>query len=203
MNGRETLTKKPLGTADQILSAARACFAADGYGATSLSAVARAAGTSKQVVLHHFRSKDRLYLTVLASVQDELTNWIEAVEAVVSDPTDQLWGLIGRLLEAENQQLVQLTLRALLEVEASSPVTSSWPLKPFVEKLRALASAASPGSNASEARAFAIVYGLLGSVSYYLISRETLTGMYGATAHQKMERCFRQEVRSQLESLKR
>ncbi|MEL0202807.1 MAG: helix-turn-helix domain-containing protein [Halieaceae bacterium] len=190
-------------TADLILAGARASFAADGYGATSLSAVARAAGTSKQVVLHHFRSKERLYLTVLASVQDELTSWIEAVDAVGNDPTDQLWRLIGRLLEAENQQMVLLTLRALLEVEASSPVTSNWPLKPFVERLRAFAAAASSGERAAEARAFAMVYGLLGSVSYYLISRETLIGMYGADAHLEMEDCFKQEVRSRLENLKR
>ncbi len=48
-----------------ILAAAEALFAERGYNAVPVSAIATRAGVSKANVFHHFKTKDRLYLTVL------------------------------------------------------------------------------------------------------------------------------------------
>jgi AcrR family transcriptional regulator len=48
-------------TREPILRAAREAFAADGYGATSLRAVARAAGVDPALVIHFFGSKAGLF----------------------------------------------------------------------------------------------------------------------------------------------
>ncbi len=49
----------------QMLAAARALFMAQGYGAVSMDAVARAAGVSKATLYAHFSSKDQLFATII------------------------------------------------------------------------------------------------------------------------------------------
>ncbi len=53
------------GTRDAILAAARLAFGNQGYGATSVRAVARAAGVDPSLVLHFFGSKDGLFEAAL------------------------------------------------------------------------------------------------------------------------------------------
>jgi len=53
------------GTRDAILAAARLAFGTQGYGATSVRAVARAAGVDPSLVLHFFGSKDGLFEAAL------------------------------------------------------------------------------------------------------------------------------------------
>ncbi|TCZ59832.1 TetR/AcrR family transcriptional regulator [Roseicella aquatilis] len=48
-----------------ILAAAAALFMAEGYGAVSMDAVARAAGVSKATLYAHFGAKDRLFAAIL------------------------------------------------------------------------------------------------------------------------------------------
>ncbi len=48
-----------------ILAAASELFMHQGYGATSMDAVARAAGVSKATLYAHFASKDRLFATIV------------------------------------------------------------------------------------------------------------------------------------------
>ena len=49
----------------QMLAAARALFMAQGYGAVSMDAIARAAGVSKATLYAHFSSKDQLFATII------------------------------------------------------------------------------------------------------------------------------------------
>ncbi|RMD71924.1 MAG: TetR/AcrR family transcriptional regulator, partial [Gammaproteobacteria bacterium] len=51
--------------AQAILEAAEALFAERGFDAVSLSDIAQKAGMAKSSILHHFRSKEGLYLAVL------------------------------------------------------------------------------------------------------------------------------------------
>lgn len=48
-----------------IMEAATALFAARGYGAVSMDAIARAADVSKATLYAHFESKDRLFATIV------------------------------------------------------------------------------------------------------------------------------------------
>lgn len=56
----------------QIVAAARELFLAQGYGATSMDAVARAAPVSKRTLYNHFESKQALFLAVLRSSWETL-----------------------------------------------------------------------------------------------------------------------------------
>lgn len=60
----------------QILVAATRLFAAQGYGATSLSAIADEVGIRKASLLYHFPSKDALHQSVLDNL---LSHWNETL----------------------------------------------------------------------------------------------------------------------------
>jgi AcrR family transcriptional regulator len=63
----------------EILQAARQIFIARGYEATSMDAVAKAAGVSKATVYAHFRSKSELFTAIVAQVASRLSGEFHAV----------------------------------------------------------------------------------------------------------------------------
>lgn len=82
-----------------ILRRAAELFAASGYAATSMNAVAEACGFSKPTLYHYFRDKDAL----LASICDEHVLRLHAMAAEVlaapAPPQEKLRELILRILE--------------------------------------------------------------------------------------------------------
>lgn len=82
-----------------ILQRAAELFAASGYAATSMNAVAEACGFSKPTLYHYFRDKDAL----LASICDEHVLRLHAMASEVlaepRPPADKLRELIQRILE--------------------------------------------------------------------------------------------------------
>lgn len=64
-------------TRSRILDAALASFAARGYGATSLDAVAAQAGLRKQSILHHFGNKQGVLVAVVDRSAAELAEALE------------------------------------------------------------------------------------------------------------------------------
>ena len=82
-----------------ILRRAAELFAASGYAATSMNAVAEACGCSKPTLYHYFRDKDAL----LASICDEHVLRLHAmateVLAAPAPPPEKLRELILRILE--------------------------------------------------------------------------------------------------------
>ena len=83
-------------TSTRILDVALPIFASRGFEATSLDAVAAAAGCTKQTLLHHFRSKDGLLDAVLVVVAQELA---EAVEVGLSQPEGE-WERLDAVIGA-------------------------------------------------------------------------------------------------------
>ena len=92
-------------TPARIADAALTCFAYEDYSATSLSKIAAAADTSKQVVLHHFRSKEQLYSEVLDNVCSELMRALEEARLAVNSPSEQLERFLLTLLDAGNEEV--------------------------------------------------------------------------------------------------
>ena len=63
---RQTQAQRTEATTTALVASARDLFARDGYEATSLTAVATAAGVSKGAVYHHFHDKPDLFAAVFA-----------------------------------------------------------------------------------------------------------------------------------------
>jgi AcrR family transcriptional regulator len=75
-------------TVDDLVTAARALFAADGYAATSLDAVCERAGVTKGALYHHFTGKKELFGAVFAREQEALA---EAISAAYRNVADAPW----------------------------------------------------------------------------------------------------------------
>src|ERR1700732_2354545 len=58
---------------DRILDVATALFLGDGFGATSIEAVAKRAGISKRTFYHRFRGKELLFEAVVRRLIDKWT----------------------------------------------------------------------------------------------------------------------------------
>lgn len=80
----------------QILDAARHLFLEQGFGSTSMDAVAKRAGVSKATLYVHFENKERLFAEVVAAARSSLHRAIAAItEDEEAAPADTL-RLIGR-----------------------------------------------------------------------------------------------------------
>ncbi|MEM1315998.1 MAG: TetR/AcrR family transcriptional regulator [Pseudomonadota bacterium] len=172
------MTDRPQGRA-RYLEIATERFAEQGFHGLSLAALAKAAGVTKQALLHHFGTKERLYAEVLEALATRLTAALEAAEGPT--PAARLTAYFDAMAQEAlaRPQDARLVVRALLESDADAKV---WPLKRYLAALATLARQTPPWRAATEAEALAGIYGLIGAVQYAAISAAALEGMYGAEA---------------------
>jgi AcrR family transcriptional regulator len=85
---RRTQQERSETTVAALVAAARGLFANDGYAATSLDAVASAAGVTKGALYHHFAGKRELFRAVYEHEQQRLVAAIGEAYARKADPWD-------------------------------------------------------------------------------------------------------------------
>jgi AcrR family transcriptional regulator len=76
-------TEKGLGRAHEILQAARALLAAEGYAGLSMRAVASATGMSLSNLQHYYQSKDALLEAVLLYTMDLFQSKMDSISAAM------------------------------------------------------------------------------------------------------------------------
>lgn len=200
------MTKKPekarglVGEAGQtrlaFLDAARRNFAERGFYGASIAQIADDLGLTKQALLHHFGSKEKLYGEVLADISARLTQTLDGVPVNLKDPESRLAGFLDRFAAyIEGDEIdAQLLMRELLDNKRRAETAENWYLKPFLESLTALAGRTSRWQGQPDAEVFAGVYQLLGAVTYFAVSRPTLSKMFGASAYAEIRRSFPGEL---------
>lgn len=87
-------------TIDNICIAARDEFARNGFSDARLENVAKAAGVSKQLVYHYFKSKDELYGIVLEDVARNTLSYLDDEAYDVLTPVETVELFIRRTVEA-------------------------------------------------------------------------------------------------------
>jgi TetR/AcrR family transcriptional regulator len=98
-------------TADRVLDAALRAFAAHGYEATSLDALASELGIRKQTILYHFTSKEQLLDAVITAAGAELIGTVE----------DALAPLDGAHLGAPGWPRVEAAVRSVFRLAGRRP----------------------------------------------------------------------------------
>ncbi|MGG4442008.1 TetR/AcrR family transcriptional regulator [Brevibacillus fortis] len=77
-------------TMQKLIEVAREMFSKQGYADAAMEDIVKQAGVTRGALYHHFGSKEGLFQAVLASVQKEIGDRVEAEAAKSEDPWQQL-----------------------------------------------------------------------------------------------------------------
>lgn len=189
-------------TKHRLLNTSEALFAERGFYGVSIAAIAKEMGFSKQALLHHYPTKEKLYGAVLQRISDDFFEQQLEAEQASPDPLDRLktfyLGLATPSLE--NVQRTRLLMRELLDNNGRANSAENWYLKGFLTRIINTVKAVEGLGALSDEQALVTAYQWLGAVNYFLISPPTLSGIFGETALEKMNRDFNTQLVGLIES---
>ena len=169
-----------LKTKDKLLSTATVLFSKNGFYGTSINDVAAEVSVSKQGLLHHFSSKEKLYAAVIAQAAHHLVDLIEEIKTESDNAPNQLFALFKRMVCADEERLrvIILLMRELLDNRERAEQAHKWFLRPFLDDVVGIVTSGQQHGYFKEQSPFAFVYHLLGATQYYVVSRPTLDKLY-------------------------
>lgn len=170
-------------TRDALLLHAEILFSAKGFYGVSINDVAKQINVSKQGLLHHFATKEKLYAEVLRGAADHLMNTIEAIKQ--AHPVEIQLNKLFRLMSVAEGRLLRvivLLMRELLDNEQRADTAKQWFLRPIIDELVAIAqnSHQQLDTQYEQYSALAHIYVLLGATQYYVVSLPTLKRLYSS-----------------------
>ncbi|MEM7739702.1 MAG: TetR/AcrR family transcriptional regulator [Pseudomonadota bacterium] len=182
----------PPTTRDQLLAAATALFAERGFYGVSIAHIANEVGLTKQALLHHFSTKEKLYGDVLETISGDLDDLRADALSISSDPTAQLQTFLRAMARRDRASTIRsrLLMRELLDNKRRADTAGVWYLKPFLENLVLMMQRLPAWKGVSDSVALAAVYQLLGAINYYAVSEPTLSGILGGQRYGELDRAF-------------
>ncbi len=186
----------PTDTRELFLDTAEALFAERGFYGVSIAAIADEHGLTKQALLHHFGSKEKLYGEVLIRISARFEILVDEVESETTDPIARLTSFFATLQSQEKKFAAQtrLLMRELLDNQHRANSAATWYLKPFLEHLIAMVHDVPGWADSTEAQALAVVYQWLGAVNYFAVSGPTLSGIFGKKNFEQMTKAYPQQL---------
>ncbi|MEC8157972.1 MAG: TetR/AcrR family transcriptional regulator [Pseudomonadota bacterium] len=169
-------------TRQRLLDIAEQLFAERGFYGVSIAAIASEVGFTKQGLLHHFNTKEKLYGAILQRISDDFQDHQREALKASEDPLERLKKFYAALAEPTeiNMQRTRLLMRELLDNNERAAKAENWYLRPFLDRLIWMVKDVNKSEKLSDAQALAYGYQLLGAVNYFLISTNTLKAVYGA-----------------------
>lgn len=177
-------------TREQLLVAAIHRFAEKGFYGASIADIAADLGLTKQALIHHFGTKEKLYGEVLQRIADRLAATMSKAMSGDGPPAEKLERLLIALLTDTGGDEGRLLMRELLDNEKRAERADRWYLKPFLEALTAALREVPGWRDAGERESFAAIYQLLGAVTYFAVSGPTLSRILGKRAWQEVREVF-------------
>lgn len=179
-----------------MIEEARALFAERGFYGVSIAQIAAELGLTKQALLHHFGTKERLYGLVLEQIAGELADLKKALEPG-ADPARQLQDWFAAMISDTPPRIERsrLLMREILDNQVRAERAGFWYLKPFLDELVAMLRSVPGWAGASDARVRATIVQLLGAVNYHAVSGPTFMGIFGADAALAMNDIFAAQLR--------
>lgn len=189
-------------TKHRLLNTSEALFAERGFYGVSIEAIAKEMGFSKQALLHHYTTKEKLYGAVLQRISDDFFEQQLEAEQAWRDPTERLKAFYLGLAKpsSENIRRTRLLMRELLDNNTRANSAENWYLKGFLERIIKMVKAVENLEDLSDEQALITAYQWLGAVNYFLISPPTLSGIFGEAALKQMHRDFNHRLNALIES---
>jgi len=164
-------------TRDNLLEKAELLFSQKGFNGTSIKDVSAEVNVSKQGLLHHFPTKEKLYAAVLDEAALYISSFVNDVVSKQTNSKLQLVDVFESLLSADGRlyRVIVLLMRELLDNQERADTSNKWYLRPFLDQLAGIAKTSKEESKLSNGDSLALIYHLLGSTQYFLISQTTLS----------------------------
>lgn len=190
-------------TREEYLDTAESQFAERGFYGVSIAAIAAQLGLTKQALLHHFGSKEKLYGEVLKRISERFDSLSNSADGANSGAVVALRTFLLNLYDTARAYPEQsrLLMRELLDNNQRAASAGTWYLKPFLERIIVMFQAVPGWQNASDAQALAAGYQLLGAINYYAISRPTLTGIFGNDPYEELDARFRDQLSAMIDAV--
>ncbi|MEM9107068.1 MAG: TetR/AcrR family transcriptional regulator [Pseudomonadota bacterium] len=186
------MTVKKRNTKDALVSAAHRLFAEQGFEGVSIADIAGELDITKQALLHHFGSKEKLYGTVLEELSVRFDSIVQEHLTQHASPSEQYRSILRDLYRHMNRDKhdAQLIMRELLDNRPRAKGKRKWYLRGFLETLSELTQTLSGQGGLSKAEAFARTFQMMGAVNYFAISDPTLKTMFGEATYNDIENVF-------------
>ncbi len=186
------MTVKKRNTKDALVTAAHRLFAERGFDGVSIADIAGELDITKQALLHHFGSKEKLYGTVLEELSVRFDAIVQTHLAQQASPADQYRSILRDLYRHMNRDKhdARLIMRELLDNRPRAKDKRKWYLRGFLESLTELTQTLSDPHGLSKPEAFARTFQVVGAVNYFAISDPTLKTMFGRDTYDDVEAVF-------------
>lgn len=124
--GRRT-AKEAEALREEIVGEALRQFANNGVDATSVAAIARRVGVSKQTLMHHFRTKELLVAAIQERIKDGFSQSLPHLIAAFSAKDAQLDSVLWDLIQIidEQAEIARFILRQITAEKAPTPTPES------------------------------------------------------------------------------
>lgn len=179
-----------------MLREARSLFAERGFYGVSIAQVAAELGLTKQALLHHFGTKERLYGLVLEQIAGEFAEQKSALE-LSDEPAMALEEYLASMVALTPPEIERsrVLMREILDNRIRAETAGRWYLKPFLEDLVAMLRAVPTWSNASDGEQLAAIVQMLGAINYHAVSRPTFRGIFGDAQAEAMDAAYKSQLR--------
>lgn len=188
-------------TRDRFIEVALQLFSEKGFYGASMDGIAREVGLTKQALIHHFGSKEKLYGAVLGRISEAL---LAEVPEPATLPAAERGTAFPDALRAIQRHTVAyeaettLLMRELLDNRRRAESAGVWFLRPFLDRLHGLLRLLPGWGHAADAEVAAHVYQLLGAINYLAVSRSTLAGMYSSEHVCALEAAFERQLATRM-----
>lgn len=181
---------------EQYLDAAEALFAERGFYGVSIAAIAEQLGLTKQALLHHFGSKEKLYGEVLHRISEQFETLTAPFRSNQQETPNVPHAFFLELYATakERPERTRLLMRELLDNNQRAETASTWYLKRFLEHIIAMIQTLPNWQETNDETALAAGYQIIGAINYFCISEPTLTGIFGRQAFAQVDAVFPEQL---------
>ena len=185
-----------MATRERFIEAALKHFAERGFYGASIASIVQELPFTKQALLHHFGSKEKLYGEVLKQISEHYVAALEleAEKAEVSASPGEIFIGLYRYARSHPDE-TQLLMRELLDNRRRAASSKKWYLKTFLDQLVNLFLRGARDSCLPAHVALSRVYQVLGAINYYAVSGPTLQRIFGEDGFEAIDGEYEESLR--------